>query len=1155
MACILFLHVLQATGYAQVEEGICAVVRIQLSQDAVIARNAFKATLEITNAPENVPLENLTVTLNITDRNNLPANDLFGIHLPELSGIGDVNGGGVIQPGATATVAWLLVPTRDAAPDEPVMYYVGGEFSYTQGDSTITMPLFPAPILVKPDPLLVLDYFLVRDVYSDDPFTPEIEPVEPFPLGLMVRNNGKGVANNFRIIGSQLQIVEKEKGLLIDFKIIGTQVNSEPVSPSLTVNLGNIDPGTTSVAKWIMTSSLQGKFIEYKATFEHVDGLGNPRLSLIDTVNIHELTHAVKVDTPSDDNKPDFLVNDVPDEDHLPDTLYNSTGPIEVVNIGLNPSVDWNIVDGHIETHLTVTVPTGWVYIRATDPGQDQFQLTRVVRSDGREILLDDNAWTTHRTIRLDDQPPYREHLLHLFDKDSTGSYTLIYEISDVQGDADNDGLTNAEEVALGTNPFNWDTDGDGYSDGEEVNKGSNPNDANSIPNVPPVADAGGPYTTNEGSTITFDASGSTDPDGDALQYRWDFNNDGIWDTEWSNSSTASHTWNNDWSGMAKVEVKDGEFTASDTASVTVTNVPPVADDKLITTDEDTPIGITLTASDPGDDTLSFGVVSNPSHGTLSGTPPNLTYTPNLDFNGSDSFTYKANDGEADSNEATVSITVNALNDPPVCTDDNATTDEDIPVTIAVISNDNGGPLNENQTLIVTSITQGTNGIVINNGDNTVTYIPNPNYNGSDSFSYTISDSEGLTDTAIVNITINPVNDAPFISTNLASQTVQYSDGIAPVTITASDIDSPTLTISTSWAKDNGAEQSGLPNGLSLNTESCIGNLGVTCSYVLTGKASVSAGEYNIKITVSDSNFTANAFTKIVVRAEGADIVFDAGNPIAVKVAKAGGNSGSFGLTIHIYELLPDVADVTAYPGDIGLANVSSIILEPVGPGGSVSGACTANPVSGSEYDAFKPFTCSFNNVPVNTYTVNVTVNGGYYSGYAEDVLVVFDPSLGFTTGGGWFYWSGTADPNSGYLGDRTNFGFTMKYGKNGTNLQGNLLLISHQQDGTIYRVKSNALYGLALGKLSVNSETYGWASFSGKATYLEPGWINPVGNYEFTVYVEDRNEPGTGVDRFWIEVRDKDRNVVGVMSIPSPAANNAVNIQGGNIVVPHSAK
>jgi len=93
--------------------------------------------------------------------------------------------------------------------------------------------------------------------------------------------------------------------------------------------------------------------------------------------------------------------------------------------------------------------------------------------------------------------------------------------------------------------------------------------------NQPPVAGANGPYESNEGDQIIFDARASYDPDEDWLEYRWDFNNDGIWDTEWSSSPSASHTWNDDWSGTAKLEVSDGELTDTDTASVTVNNVAP----------------------------------------------------------------------------------------------------------------------------------------------------------------------------------------------------------------------------------------------------------------------------------------------------------------------------------------------------------------------------------------------------------------------------------------------------------------------------------------------------------------------------------------------------------------------------------------------------
>lgn len=442
-----------ASAYAPTEaQGVCAKVRVQLSQDIVISRNAFRATLEIGNDPQNFALENLRVVIDIRDGSDQPSNDRFGMHEPELSGIADVNGSGTVQPGTTASATWLLVPSRDAAPEMPTQYYVGGSFSYTQSGETVTIPLFPAPILVKPDPLLVLDYFLVRDVYSDDPFTPGIEPAEPFPLGLMVRNNGKGVADNFRISTSEPKIVENEKGLLIDFKLVSAQVNADLAGdPSLTLNLGDIDPGAVSVAKWTMTASLQGKFTEYKASFTHVDGMGNPRLSLIDAVNVHELTHAVRVEHPSDDRRPDFLVNDISDEGHLPDTLYNSDASVLPVLAYTDAVVTSSLLQNH-QAVVDANVAPGWVYIRATDPGGDDYRLVRVVRSDGREVRMDDNAWTTHRTIRLEGQPSRREHFVHIFDQDSTGSYTLFYEPRPFDPDSIDQAklLPDGGDVALG---------------------------------------------------------------------------------------------------------------------------------------------------------------------------------------------------------------------------------------------------------------------------------------------------------------------------------------------------------------------------------------------------------------------------------------------------------------------------------------------------------------------------------------------------------------------------------------------------------------------------------------------------------------------------------------------------------------------------------
>jgi hypothetical protein len=91
-----------------------------------------------------------------------------------------------------------------------------------------------------------------------------------------------------------------------------------------------------------------------------------------------------------------------------------------------------------------------------------------------------------------------------------------------------------------------------------------------------------------------------------------------------------------------------------------------------------------------------------------------------------------------------------------------------------------------------------------------------------------------------------------------------------------------------------------------------------------------------------------------------------------------------------------------------------------------------------------------------------------------------------------------------------------MRYNRNGRNVRGKLLLIRHPPDDTIYRIKSNALDGLALGK--TNNPPMGWASISGKTTYLAPGWEQPEGNYSFVLYVEDHSN---GTDRVWPQPGD----------------------------------
>ena len=116
---------------------------------------------------------------------------------------------------------------------------------------------------------------------------------------------------------------------------------------------------------------------------------------------------------------------------------------------------------------------------------------------------------------------------------------------------------------------------------------------------------------------------------------------------------------------------------ATVTISVTPVNDGPTADDQAVSTPEDTALAITLTGGDVDGDALTFVIGTSPTNGALTGAPPNVTYTPDANYSGPDSFTFTASDATLSSPPATVSITVTAVNDIPLAGDDAATTDEE----------------------------------------------------------------------------------------------------------------------------------------------------------------------------------------------------------------------------------------------------------------------------------------------------------------------------------------------------------------------------------------------------------------------------------------------------------------------------------------------
>src|SRR5207302_543517 len=197
--------------------------------------------------------------------------------------------------------------------------------------------------------------------------------------------------------------------------------------------------------------------------------------------------------------------------------------------------------------------------------------------------------------------------------------------------------------------------------------------------------------------------------------------------------------------------VKDAALASTAaTVSITVTavNDPPVANAQSVTTAEDTAKAITLTGSDVDGDSLTYAAATQPAHGTLSGTAPNVTYTPALNYNGSDCFTFTVQDATLVSTAATVSTTPTRRTSEPVANAQSVTTAEDTAKAITLTGSDVDG-----DALTYAIATQPAHGTLTGTAPN-VTYTPALNYNGPDSFTFTVKDATLASTAATVSITV-----------------------------------------------------------------------------------------------------------------------------------------------------------------------------------------------------------------------------------------------------------------------------------------------------------------------------------------------------------------------------------------------------------------
>jgi hypothetical protein len=308
-------------------------------------------------------------------------------------------------------------------------------------------------------------------------------------------------------------------------------------------------------------------------------------------------------------------------------------------------------------------------------------------------------------------------------------------------------------------------TDGKGNSDGAVV-----------MVNVQPVNDL--PDATNDAATTNEDTavvisplSNDLDADGDTLSISSATTPLHGTVTIHANGTMtyapAANYYGPDEFNYSISDGKGGADTASVQVMVHAVQDAPQANDDAAVTAEDNSISIAVLSNDldVDGDSLSVSVVGNASHGTATLNSNSITYTPNPNYFGADSFTYAISDGKGGTSSAVVNVVITPVNDAPDAVNDSATTNEDYAVTINVLNNDSDL---DGNTLVISSASDPAKGSTAVNANGTITYTPDLNASGPDTFVYTISDGQGGSDTASVTMQIVK-NLAPVITSAISS--------------------------------------------------------------------------------------------------------------------------------------------------------------------------------------------------------------------------------------------------------------------------------------------------------------------------------------------------------------------------------------------------
>ncbi|MGY6395232.1 tandem-95 repeat protein [Vibrio parahaemolyticus] len=493
-------------------------------------------------------------------------------------------------------------------------------------------------------------------------------------------------------------------------------------------------------------------------------------------------------------------------------------------NFNGNAEITYTVTDGQLTDEAKVTV--------TVNPVND----APTIKVDAVESITEDavSTDTVVATLTVRDTDTPEDQLTVSLENNSNGYFVLVgNEVKLTQAGVDavnNDelnlkDLTISASVSDGVNPTVSD------SDSLIVNR---VNDAPTVENA--IADQ---ELSEDFATYTIDLNDAFKDSDSALNFSVSGNSNVLVSIE-NGIATISPT--ADWNGSETLT-----FTATDPSGESISQtvnftVAPVADivADTATVVEDTPTIIKVLGNDTfeGDDkVVSLDTNNGPANGTVSVNPDgSVTYTPNDNYHGTDSFTYIVTSGGV-SESTTVRVDVTPVNDAPVAKDDTAITDEDTPVTIDVLPNDtdvDGDKLSIQSASVIEA--QGKVEIV----DGKLVFTPAENFNGDAEITYTVTDGS-LTDQATVKVTVNAVNDTPVVESNIADQTL--AEDFTPYSIdlnTAfSDVDGE-LTFSVSG---NSNIQVAIVNGIATITPTADWNGSETLTFTATDPSGESVSQ------------------------------------------------------------------------------------------------------------------------------------------------------------------------------------------------------------------------------------------------------------------------------------------------------------------------